>query len=532
MESRSNVDREKKVLNNTCPDEGDDFNFNPTDSVEAENRETRLLPESSRKHWSETAEITDEYIRIDFECRDVEKELPSLSTTTCKTENQPIVEKDKSKLKNFVNEKQPIILIKKGFNYDKNGQFESNLCHTSLASNEAVKSHLKVSPHIQEVHNSSAPFKCKICLKSFRRKRTLKIHINTVHEGNKPFKCDICEKSFSYKANLKSHVDTVHYRMKSFECDICRKSFGQKQSLSAHIKAVHLRRNPFKCDKCHKAFGYKNLLKGHIIKMHDWGELFQCKICHKSFRLKSSLRVHIKSVHNRNKPFQCDMCHKSFSIKGYLSRHINSVHNSTKPFKCEICHKSFKSKNYVNVHINASFGRKHHLQSHIITVHDDSAINKSVELESTREAEINTASNYGKFFQCDICRKSFTIKGNLYRHINTVHNNTKPFKCEICNKSFKYKGYGYFRQHFFNKKKLLTPNCMYCGHERDDAEHTFFHCVKWTARRQELESVYGEITPDNIIGVMLRDKETWTTFVVFIETVLKRKKADGCLRDK
>ncbi|KAL7304309.1 hypothetical protein TKK_0003109 [Trichogramma kaykai] len=93
-------------------------------------------------------------------------------------------------------------------------------------------------------------------------------------------------------------------------------------------------------------------------------------------------------------------------------------------------------------------------------------------------------------------------------------------------------GYGYFRQHFFNKKKVLKPNCMYCGHERDDAEHTFFHCVKWTPRRQELQSVYGVLTPDNIIGVMLRDKETWTTFVVFIETVLKRKKADRCLRDK
>ncbi|CAB0030233.1 unnamed protein product [Trichogramma brassicae] len=114
-------------LNNTRPEAGNDFNFNPVDSVENENFEKRLLPELSAKHAHEAMELqemTNEYIIIDYEyediipespaCKEIETEtneseeinlhgqnadekmtfddvkleLPSISTTICKSDYQ------------------------------------------------------------------------------------------------------------------------------------------------------------------------------------------------------------------------------------------------------------------------------------------------------------------------------------------------------------------------------------------------------------------------------------------------------------
>ena len=46
-------------------------------------------------------------------------------------------------------------------------------------------------------------------------------------------------------------------------------------------------------------------------------------------------------------------------------------------------------------------------------------------------------------------------------------------------------------------------------------------------RRQEDKT--GNITPDNMIMVMLRDKDNWAEEATFVETVLRRKKREGCL---
>ena len=38
-------------------------------------------------------------------------------------------------------------------------------------------------------------------------------------------------------------------------------------------------------------------------------------------------------------------------------------------------------------------------------------------------------------------------------------------------------GHGYFRQYLHRMEKVATPSCRYCGHDRDDAEHTFYECT-------------------------------------------------------
>lgn len=90
-------------------------------------------------------------------------------------------------------------------------------------------------------------------------------------------------------------------------------------------------------------------------------------------------------------------------------------------------------------------------------------------------------------------------------------------------------GHGYFRSYLFHMGRVQTAECKYCGHTRDDAEHTFFVCDRWRTKRLLLEEMTGNITPDNIIGLMLRNEDSWTSIATYIETILRRKKEDGCL---
>ena len=64
------------------------------------------------------------------------------------------------------------------------------------------------------VHEGKRAFKCQICKKSYKEKRTLERHILTIHavgeKGIKILKCDQCNGNFDNISLLKTHIRRVH----------------------------------------------------------------------------------------------------------------------------------------------------------------------------------------------------------------------------------------------------------------------------------------------------------------------------------
>lgn len=86
-------------------------------------------------------------------------------------------------------------------------------------------------------------------------------------------------------------------------------------------------------------------------------------------------------------------------------------------------------------------------------------------------------------------------------------------------------GHGLFQAYLKKMGKTDSEECVYCG-RKDDALHTFFECDRWLRRKTELEWTLGQITPDNVICVMLESEENWTMIVGYVESILQTKKRE------
>ena len=93
-------------------------------------------------------------------------------------------------------------------------------------------------------------------------------------------------------------------------------------------------------------------------------------------------------------------------------------------------------------------------------------------------------------------------------------------------------GHGLFCTYLHRMGKVGSPQCRYCGAPKDDALHTFFHCGRWVLERGRIEEALGQISPYNIVGVMLQREKKWTTVVGFVQGALLKKKQDMLNEDR
>lgn len=71
-------------------------------------------------------------------------------------------------------------------------------------------------------------------------------------------------------------------------------------------------------------------------------------------------------------------------------------------------------------------------------------------------------------------------------------------------------GHGCVAHYLWKKNRAESGKRIYCHNGQDNAEHTIFRCPMWERKRREAELRIGEeLSPENIIGLMLRSGEDW-----------------------
>ncbi|XP_014220895.1 uncharacterized protein LOC106648485 [Trichogramma pretiosum] len=123
MENYSDIIRVNEEPSDTCPNAGDDHDFDSVNSYEAEEFELKLPRyEISANHINEVMPSQDRFdkkIHTGSECKYIEPKPTSISRTICKTKYQnclPVVELGNENPNDHTKAKTLIILIQKGFN--------------------------------------------------------------------------------------------------------------------------------------------------------------------------------------------------------------------------------------------------------------------------------------------------------------------------------------------------------------------------------------------------------------------------------
>lgn len=87
-------------------------------------------------------------------------------------------------------------------------------------------------------------------------------------------------------------------------------------------------------------------------------------------------------------------------------------------------------------------------------------------------------------------------------------------------------GHGTFRAYLHRFGLTDSPKCLYCESD-DTAEHTLFHCDRWTVQRQEVNWKTGqEINAANMIRVMLRSEGEWKVIADAVVDIMQQKERD------
>lgn len=226
-------------------------------------------------------------------------------------------------------------------------------CGERCADDASLKDHRKVHTddetpmcricdepydHLIRVHTGPKPFKCRICLKLFKKSSDFHMHVTT-HSGDSLYTCDVCGKGFSRKTKIRNHRLLVH-DIRSHKCSTCNLTFDDAEYEShrqSHGSSVFN-----ECNVCNKVFDSVSTFERHKM-FHGRTPCFVCKTCNKRFHVLAQLLSHV-ATHSKSRQYECEVCDVQFSTIEEFNNHRVRRHKQTPLVACLNCNAVFTSQ--------------------------------------------------------------------------------------------------------------------------------------------------------------------------------------------
>lgn len=233
---------------------------------------------------------------------------------------------------------------------------------------------------------------------------------------------------------------------RKFYCEVCTKAFPGENDLHYHrLDHIIIDKPLIICDDPAEEPVSENC-------MPPEEKVFTCERCHKCFSTISCLRIHQKYFHFEHiSTPTCHKCGSHFKWKHHLAVH-KYADSSEKTSLCNTCNINNKEEPRASDRCD-----------------DKTSIMKNDNVPDLSHAHQKPDVQIRKKHVCQLCRRGFTLKGNLRRHILTFHTTKKllaskycgkkypkktkanthikihtkktPFICNICKKAFTHEGF-------------------------------------------------------------------------------------------
>ncbi|ELU08264.1 hypothetical protein CAPTEDRAFT_189169 [Capitella teleta] len=194
------------------------------------------------------------------------------------------------------------------------------------------------------------------------------------------------------------------------------------QHLESH--GVNPRASGFLCYVCRSTHPNRAAILQHL-KIHS----FTCYVCKASTQTRPEIMQHLKQ-HSDDprtwRPHACSWpaCHKGFSSNAELQRHL-MIHTNEKPFTCPleslvcyVCKSVYPDRLQMLQHMHCS----HSLDPRHVKPYGCAWKNCGKGFPSRAELlRHSLVHTKAKPFECPVCGRRFSLKGNLTKHFIGMH---------------------------------------------------------------------------------------------------------------
>ncbi|XP_026747986.1 zinc finger and SCAN domain-containing protein 12-like [Trichoplusia ni] len=348
--------------------------------------------------------------------------------------------------------------------------YQCTQCYKGFPSEESYERHAtkhseKMGPHICKIckirsgtktkarlhmaRQHTEEITCKLC--SFvTRSRNLVIGHMKYHAGDK-YKCQHCDQEFEKQTTYLNHLRLRH--MSHYVCDLCGYTFVNLQGVRTHKKIIHrfnkdlVMEGPY-CEVCEVRFlseqaydTHLNLSSKHVAEDNP-NRMSNDRSNHRkldNFTRKpvrrEAIRRRDRNTGPQNTSVSCEQCGEVFpNLRGYVA-HFRKSHpgkqrtkysTQTTPYLCELCGKIFANYTTLRYHMWIHTGQKQYQCDHC---------KKTFSVKGNLSGHMRLHDKSRRSYDCRICGKQFTSSCNRTRHM-FLHTGLKPFRCSACDKCF------------------------------------------------------------------------------------------------